>query len=226
MKYKTFSILGLALITVSLLTACGSEEKTNSGVSGVEMAKGASTAVAEQFTSIAQLDDQSRRFCHEPDSNHTCLMNMTEAKQYCRSIGAHLPSAREWAHFAISLGATGIRETEFPEERWNGALSQELDRMRADGYDVILRKRTTQVMENRILDTDKVDFYFNSTGYQKPGSPDGVFWVANSAHNSFDSYRYAPGHSLFMFVNAQTEANWHHRRPVRCVMGLEARKRN
>ena len=63
-------------------------------------------------------------------------LDFANASDYCNSIGMRVPTAREWAQYAIGHGANGISVSELP------------------GYDPVYYNA------NQIL------FYFNTSGYQ------------------------------------------------------------
>ena len=88
-------------------------------------------------------------------------MNQADAINYCTSQGQHLPSARELAQLAQSLGAAGISETA------------------KDGYYQVSAKNA---------DGKADTFYFSYAGYNRPAGDLGNNWFWSSSVNSDDSY--------------------------------------
>jgi hypothetical protein len=87
-------------------------------------------------------------------------MNQADAINYCASQGQHLPSARELAQLAQSMGAAGISETA------------------KDGYYLV----------NAVNADGKYDsFYFNYSGYQQPAGDLGNNWFWSSSVDSSNS---------------------------------------
>ena len=81
-------------------------------------------------------------------------MSQADAIKYCASNGQHLPSARELAQLATSMGATGISETA------------------KDGYHQVNAKNAD----------GKVDsFYFSYAGYKRPSGNLGNHWFWSSS---------------------------------------------
>ena len=102
-------------------------------------------------------------------------MSQYEAVRYCQQKGKRLPTIRELALLAQSLGAKGIRETAYPGSSWeNRLIKDEVARMEKEGYDVVYKKthRGWRV---------EVDFYFNSTGFPTFGAPLGYGWFWTSS---------------------------------------------
>lgn len=100
-------------------------------------------------------------------------MDSIEASNYCESQGSRLPSVREFALFAQSRGARGIRETANAGiARTEAAVQAEIAQMRAAGYFPVY------TMKDGSNPLYVVDFYFDSTGYQRPpGDPtDRILW--------------------------------------------------
>lgn len=84
-------------------------------------------------------------------------MNQADAINYCASQGQHLPSARELAQLAQSLGALGISETA------------------KDGYSQVSAKNA---------DGKADTFYFSYVGYNRTAGDLGNNWFWSSSVNS------------------------------------------
>ena len=88
-------------------------------------------------------------------ASDTDRMNQFDAYWYCQHLGQRLPTARELAIYAQSLGAQGISETA------------------KDGYDLIKGSDTTGYPDH---------FYFSSKGYHRPAGDTGIrfFWSSSA----------------------------------------------
>jgi uncharacterized protein (TIGR02145 family) len=121
-------------------------------------------------------------------------MNQAEAIYYCLNQGAHLPSARELALLAMSLGARGIVDSCGSDNRRCFSYKAE----NADGsYD---------------------SFKFSYEGYQRPAGDlgDNWFW-SSSVHKSMSYYSYIlRGQSGHVGIDSRTRTR---NVAVRCVSG-------
>ncbi|PIT99565.1 MAG: hypothetical protein COT74_11240 [Bdellovibrionales bacterium CG10_big_fil_rev_8_21_14_0_10_45_34] len=86
------------------------------------------------------------------ESDNALYVRQTEAIKYCKENAMSLPTARELARLATSLGAAGISET--PRE----------------GYHLISAKNTDGVIDI---------FYFNPTGYSNPSETESFLWSSS-----------------------------------------------
>jgi hypothetical protein len=103
-------------------------------------------------------------------------MAYSDAKEYCDTLGGHLPSIREIATYAISQGATGIKESSFPGEPLDlDSVKAEIIQMASQGYKMVQKKN---------LWMPQVDFYYNSTGFQEQ-SGGASLWTSST--NSSES---------------------------------------
>ena len=98
-----------------------------------------------------------------------------KAEKICREMGARLPTARELALVAQSLGARGIRETSYPNRDINSRqVQEEQSLMRAKGYFPV------HVLRYEDGPFTAIDFYFNSYGYVRPKDyGDNLFWSSS-----------------------------------------------
>ena len=96
-----------------------------------------------------------------PSAKDPRPFNVREASKYCKSLGMRVPIARELAEWAITRGATGIRETKFPGTTIPyGPQYQEISENQSDGYLAVYGDSAGSGLSS-------VDFYFNPTGYQR-----------------------------------------------------------
>jgi hypothetical protein len=92
-------------------------------------------------------------------------MTQYDADNYCRSQGQRLPTARELALYAQSLGAQGISETA------------------KDGYDLVKGSDSAGHPDN---------FYFSNQGYQPPAGDLGKSWFwSSSLHPDHSDWPYS-----------------------------------
>lgn len=101
-------------------------------------------------------------------------MNQVEAKRVCIEKNLRLPTARELAIHAQTLGARGIRETKFPDAVSTDAeVKAEIEQMRLDGYHPIFKINSSTRMA--------VDFYYENGGYNRPEGDHGQysFWSSS-----------------------------------------------
>jgi hypothetical protein len=110
------------------------------------------------FDTIVKKDSTSAKYCAFVTESGVCLMYQQEAVSYCKSQGAHLPSTREFALLATSLGAKGIWETSGNPP---------------SGYDLV------QALN---VDGTRDNFYFNFDGYDAPAGDEGIndFWSSST----------------------------------------------
>ena len=113
------------------------------------------------------------------------LMNQQDSAHYCLQIGAHLPSAREYAKLSQSLGAHGILETGFPGVSIKDPKIQN-EMMNLPTYSAIFTTNAAHEIT--------VDFYFDEQNYRPPAEDLGpsLFWTstANAVDSKF-SYFYS-----------------------------------
>lgn len=132
-----------------------------------------------QFSDIARKADGTIRY-----------MNQGDAINYCANQGQHLPSARELAQLATSMGAAGILETSV-----------------GPGYTHLVRARNAD---------GKVDvFYYSYAGYKPPVGDLGNqwFWSSSREYNDYGFGLYGN----YGEIKALTRI--HELRAVRCVHG-------
>jgi hypothetical protein len=109
----------------------------------------------------------------DPDGS-VSFMSEPDADQYCRSQGTRLPTIRELALYAQSLGALGIRETtHIGEVETDSAVQTEIAQMKGDGYEAIFTLNSAG--------QPTVDFYFSHSGYRAPPGDLGAFWLYSSS---------------------------------------------
>lgn len=101
--------------------------------------------------------------------------NLRDADGACRDQGGRLPTARELAVYSQSLGAQGIRETAHPGVgSFASKVQAEIAQMNRDGY------YPNYYVANNSGDK-AIDFYFNSSGYQRPAGDLGDYWFWSSS---------------------------------------------
>lgn len=94
------------------------------------------------------------------DDGSYMLMSQIVAEEYCAMQGTRLPTVRELAIYAQSLGASGLKETSFAQKPVTDTqVQQEITQMKTQGYTAI-----TVISENQ----EFVDFYYNPSGYKAP----------------------------------------------------------
>jgi|GEM_PF-6608364 len=102
----------------------------------------------------------NQTFCEKAELGQPCRMNFYQAKIYCESIDATLPTVRELATWSISHGAKGILET--------------AKTVVPEGYYLV-----ASVYD----DGTKDEFYFSHEGYQSPSAEFSkeMFWTLSTA---------------------------------------------
>lgn len=110
------------------------------------------------------------------DGNQQVLfLSKSEAVTLCQSRGGKLPSNRQFAEFAITLGAAGIKETKYRDQGNTPAAMMERATYRSQGYFILY-------MVDRFRQT-VVDFYYKNIGFENPefsNSEDQLFtWTEN-----------------------------------------------
>jgi hypothetical protein len=84
-------------------------------------------------------------------------MSQAAASKYCESKGSRLPTLRELAELAVSMGAKPIRETSYPAtDVWTAPVYAEIEKNYKDGYYAVLQNSGHYY----------VAFYINPTGYR------------------------------------------------------------
>ena len=140
--------------------------------------------------------------------------------------GFRLPTDRELAQFALTNGATGIRETKYPELILSTPVFDEIRQMAKEGYFNVNRYNKN--------DTSHVSFYINSTGYSPiaKSTVQPEAWYKAMGQYSLDVWLYSdlpkPGitnpnenhRATFRFYNAKFDGlSVIARRNVVCVDG-------
>lgn len=118
---------------------------------------------------------------------HPYYMSKIDAISYCNSRGARLPKAREFAMFAMILGAKGIAEV-------SGGKPD-------NSYDLVIA-----------IDGNKRDhFYFSEEGYQGPGSFKANYslWLSSVDDSGFSL--------TFKNLSGSIDGSYGFTNPVRCV---------
>ncbi len=209
----------LALIGLTLCTACGSNsEKSNRSNEAVEASNVRSVELADSngnFTEHAAPVCNTLPECQQLKENVDAriqelqaglapqfgdivrhadgsinYMSQSVAISYCAGKGMHLPSARELAQLATSMGAAGFSET--PKKGY-----QAVQAWNADGEDDV--------------------FYFSSVGYKSPAGDLGNNWFWSSSRYSVNPQRsynlYGKGGDLIL------NERYFNYFAVRCVVG-------
>jgi len=109
----------------------------------------------------------------DPDGKVSYL-NEVDAVQYCSDLGTRLPTIRELALYAQSLGAKGIRETaHVGVASTDSAVQAEIAQMKGDHYEAIYTLNSSKEMT--------VDFYYSYAGFKVPTGDLGYFWLYSSS---------------------------------------------
>jgi len=135
------------------------------------------------------------------------LMSQIVADEYCLMQGSRLPTIRELAVYAQSLGARGIRETAYPEQALTSpAVKAENEEMQNEGY----TSRIDKVSRGQVV----VDFYFSSTGYKTPPGELGQYslWSATGALTPSEAFELS-----LVNGNINLYDRYHDPLVVRCV---------
>lgn len=127
--------------------------------------------ITQKISSVVRIGDPAR-----VDGDGGFLITTQEAAtQYCASIGSRLPTAREFAEYAQSLGAVGVRETKYPEmDSESGEVRAEIIQNGSERYYAIYKKNKDGAFA--------VDFYYNPIGYEYPLDPPRQvrFWTSST----------------------------------------------
>jgi hypothetical protein len=109
-----------------------------------------------------------------------------EATAYCKNLGMRLPTAREYAKYAQSLGAKGVRETAFASASINDPrVKEEIAKNSNEKFFAVFKSPVfetytdyPQTPDSRIL----IDFYYSSDGYTKPSGArlDDRYWTSSA----------------------------------------------
>ncbi len=114
-----------------------------------------------------------------------------EASGYCNKHGMRLPTALEYANFARANGASGIRDTKFPNLNYKDSnVQQEIESNSKDGFKAIYRSEPAP--KGEILPTAFVSFYYNYSGFQNSSINSGSykFWTSSDLKVLFHDYVY------------------------------------
>ncbi len=118
-------------------------------------------------------------------------MNYGAAKEYCANQGTRLPSIRELAEHATSLGAEGIRETQYPNAHMNSPeVNHERELNNFDGFKPVTTEIRTADRYRYPYTTTL--FYYNRSGFKQVdpcvgGAGSTGIW---SADRSWDEFYY------------------------------------
>lgn len=134
-------------------------------------------------------DSSSQKYCQDywAKDGDACEITQHDAVKYCELQGKHLPSAREYAEYAMGRGATGIRETNFPNTPVRGVDRRVMDewtQMGELGYTGIHHYIGGSLKE------DGMYFYYSEAKY-KPFLPKTCMRVWTST--------FAPGQGIYYF---------------------------
>jgi len=114
----------------------------------------------------------------ETDGKGPKLFWKENALKYCSDRGARLPTLREFAQYAETQGAMGIKETQYPNTpRYSEIVESEVK----ENYKIRSIERFGGTLEFRYRDVVKwdeqgqifVDFYYSNSGYN------GRFYLLN-----------------------------------------------
>jgi len=104
--------------------------------------------------------DAKDYYCEESKVGEVCIATQYAADSYCKSIKSRLPTLRELALYAQTLGAKGIRETHFKNvDMSKPQVQAEIKQMEGLKYDAIYKGFGEKIV---------VDFYYSHKGYLHP----------------------------------------------------------
>jgi hypothetical protein len=110
-------------------------------------------------------------------------LTAVQAKEYCGTIGGHLPSVREFVELAMSRGANGTWETAYPQTDYrDGRVQAEINLLESDSYRYVALEHQEQ---SRIT---TVEFYYRSEGYRKPVNHSGAEMLWSSSMVGLPNY--------------------------------------
>lgn len=111
-----------------------------------------------------------QKYCAKVTDDGRCLMVPTRAIAYCKALGKHLPSIREWALISTQSGAKGILEKN--ERKQKKAAGEDV----RDYYRVVSSSQNPDFVDDFYLSDD---FYFSHDGYVRPSDVKGEnhFWT-------------------------------------------------
>lgn len=124
-------------------------------------------AITILVSAAALADQKATEFLDVARDGSGKVIEMTKsnAVEYCKSKGAHLPSARELAQFPRSLGAWGI-----------------------SGYRCGSTEQTCYLVSDiQNADGSKDEFYYSYSEYSRPDNDLGHNWFWSSSVNSKNS---------------------------------------
>lgn len=118
------------------------------------------------------------------------------AFDYCSGLNLLVPKVRELAEWAVLNGATGIRETKFPnvEPHTNSNFDQELETNRNEGYDAVWKNKDQ-------MGSGGVNFYYNGKGFNPVANETGWYYRSSSKI-------WIGGPAYYVLNSTTGELNW------------------
>lgn len=147
-------------------------------------------------------------------SGRAKLYHKVDASEQCALQGARLPTLREFAQYAQTQGAVGIKETAFPKAIWlTPNITEEAKANEKLGFkDIWIWNDNASRTKEKIV----FDFYYSSEGYNsnlhlENGFTLDTFWAEQSRGN-----RFSDGFSIDSGTILNGEGP-NHMRAVRCI---------
>ncbi len=127
------------------------------------------------------------------------FMTQHEASEYCSDHDSRLPTVRELALYATSLGAVGIEDTVYSGVADSDPRVQaEINRMRALHY--------TEILTLNDAGESSVDFYYNSEGYPRTSRAARPLYIWSSSSHP-DQVR-NPGIEFTYYLVTRAAPGW------------------
>lgn len=141
------------------------------------------------FAQLATADEIAKDRIVKHSDGSIAYLPLSQAKAFCDEHGLHLPTAREVALLAQSLGAKGILETSFTDisVKMNEVKTEILEK-KAQGYYPIYKLNSQR--------QTVVDFYYSEEGYVRPEGDTGKYW--------FWTYSLQPADKNYAYVLIST----------------------
>jgi len=145
------------------------------------------------------------------------FLNFDDAKSYCAGLGKRLPTAREFAEFSMSLGAAGIRETQYP------GISLQHPKVQAEINGNNYREQYWPIDKPDNNGIAVIDFYYRNHGYNFPDPEEWMnlwFWTSSISPDPYGRTFpwitvWAWQSSVGNFISADCTEN--EKRAIRCA---------
>lgn len=118
-------------------------------------------------------------------------MGHVDGARFCQAHGLRLPTAREFALIAKSMGAKGLLETSYPDEPiGSSAVEAEIEQRRGRSYPqpgyYYISRHIPDPNDLSKPGKEAVDFYYSHSGYNRPTGVQGehMFWSSSLGRNT------------------------------------------